>query len=82
METERPVVRLRPTVPPHPFRGGGLTGAPWAYQDQIVLDRRTRALPAGSIASNGASAVTFSVPVADWPVLITDASVVSAAVLR
>ena len=49
METERPVVRLRPTVPPHPFRGGGLTGTPWAYQDQIVLDRRTRALPAGSI---------------------------------
>lgn len=61
METERPVVRLRPTVPPYPFRGGGLTGAPWAYQDQIVLDRRTRALPAGSIvecrmASAGRSA--------------------------
>lgn len=47
-----------------------------------MMDGRVYSLPAGSIASNGASAVTFSVPVADWPVLITDASVVSAAVLR
>lgn len=49
METDRPVVRLRPNVAPQPFRGGGLAGAPWAYADQIVLDRRTKGIAAGTI---------------------------------
>ncbi|PLP98518.1 hypothetical protein [Cupriavidus pauculus] len=47
-----------------------------------MMDGRVYALPAGSIAANGSNAVTLSVPVADWPVLIVDASVASAAALR
>ena len=39
------VVRLRPNVDPRALR----RGAPWVYADQIVLDRRSRAIPAGSI---------------------------------
>lgn len=41
----RPVVRLRPNVASLPLR----RGAPWIYADQIVLDRRTRAIPAGAL---------------------------------
>jgi 23S rRNA (cytosine1962-C5)-methyltransferase len=37
----RPVVRLRPNAK--------RPGAPWAYVDEIVLDRRTRAIPAGTV---------------------------------
>jgi 23S rRNA (cytosine1962-C5)-methyltransferase len=37
----RPVVRLRPNAK--------RAGAPWAYVDEIVLDRRTRAIPAGTV---------------------------------
>jgi|GEM_PF-264117 len=44
-----------------------------------MMDGRVYALPAGSIAANGPDAVTFSVPVADWPVLVTDASVTAGA---
>lgn len=43
--SDRPVVRLLPKTAAQPFR----FGAPWVYADQIVLDRRTRAIPAGSI---------------------------------
>ena len=39
----RPVVRLRPRSGPPRLR------APWAYADEIVLDRRTRAIPAGTV---------------------------------
>ncbi len=42
---ERPVVRLRPKVAVQPLR----FGAPWVYADQLVLDRRTKAIPAGSL---------------------------------
>jgi 23S rRNA (cytosine1962-C5)-methyltransferase len=42
---ERPVVRLLPKAPAQPIR----FGAPWVYADQIVLDRRTKSIPAGSI---------------------------------
>ena len=42
---ERPVVRLRPAAR---RRGVGL---PWHYQDEIVLDRRTRAIPAGAVVT-------------------------------
>jgi 23S rRNA (cytosine1962-C5)-methyltransferase len=44
--TIRPVVRLRPNVNPQALRRGG---APWVWSDQLVLDRRTRAIPAGSL---------------------------------
>lgn len=45
MTPTRPVVRLLPKVSAQPLR----FGAPWVYVDQIVQDRRTRAIPAGSI---------------------------------
>ena len=40
-----PEIRLRPNKPDQPLR----FGAPWAYADMLVLDRRSRAIPAGSI---------------------------------
>lgn len=45
MSEPRSIVRLRPQA--RRFAGGALP--PWAYVDEIVLDRRTRAIPAGSI---------------------------------
>ncbi|HEU0221598.1 MAG TPA: class I SAM-dependent methyltransferase [Paracoccaceae bacterium] len=43
--TERPTIRLRPKI------GARLRqGAPWAFADEIVMDRRTRALAPGTIA--------------------------------
>ncbi|PRX35132.1 23S rRNA (cytosine1962-C5)-methyltransferase [Meinhardsimonia xiamenensis] len=41
-----PVVRLRPKSRARDIRHGH----PWAYADDLVLDRRTRALPPGSLA--------------------------------
>jgi 23S rRNA (cytosine1962-C5)-methyltransferase len=41
----RPVVRLLPKGPAQAIR----RGAPWAYDDQIVMDRRTRAIPPGAV---------------------------------
>ena len=41
----RPVVRLRPP----PARAAGRAPALWAYADEIVLDRRTRAIPGGTV---------------------------------
>ena len=42
----RPVVRLRPRA------GRRLAaGAPWIYADELVTDRRTRALPPGTVAT-------------------------------
>ncbi len=41
----RPVIRLRPKAGRR-FR----TGAPWVYADELVMDRRTRALPPGTVA--------------------------------
>jgi len=43
--SNRPVVRLRPKSSPRPVR----FGAPWVYADELVFDRRTRALAPGSI---------------------------------
>ena len=43
--TERPIVRLLPKVPAQSLRWG----APWVYADQVVMDRRTRAIPAGEV---------------------------------
>jgi len=45
--TDRPTLRLRPKTSPQRFR----FGAPWVYADELVLDRRTRAIPSGSIAT-------------------------------
>ncbi len=42
----RPTVRLRPKVDPRPLRHG----FPWVYADQLVTDRRTRALEPGALA--------------------------------
>jgi len=41
-----PVIRLRPNVEPRAIRHG----APWAFDNEIVTDRRTKALAAGTIA--------------------------------
>ena len=41
----RPVVRLRPP----PARAAGRAPALWAYADEIVFDRRTRAIPGGTV---------------------------------
>jgi 23S rRNA (cytosine1962-C5)-methyltransferase len=40
------VVRLRPKIDPRPLR----RGFPWVYADQLVTDRRTKALEPGSFA--------------------------------
>lgn len=42
----RPVMRLRPRVDARRIRHG----FPWAYEDQIVWDRRTKALAPGTVA--------------------------------
>jgi 23S rRNA (cytosine1962-C5)-methyltransferase len=42
----RPVVRLRPTAQAQAIRHG----YPWVYADELVLDRRTKALPPGTLA--------------------------------
>jgi 23S rRNA (cytosine1962-C5)-methyltransferase len=44
--TDRPVIRLRPKAPAQALRHG----FPWVYVDELVLDRRTRALPPGTLA--------------------------------
>ncbi|MCV6594599.1 MAG: class I SAM-dependent rRNA methyltransferase [Silicimonas sp.] len=45
--TDRPVIRLRPKMDPRRIRHG----FPWAYQNELVLDRRTKALAPGTIAT-------------------------------
>ena len=42
---KRPVLKLRPKKAPQRFR----FGAPWVFSDEVVLDRRTKALKAGTI---------------------------------
>lgn len=42
----RPVVRLRPKAEARAIRHG----FPWVYADELVMDRRTGALPAGTLA--------------------------------
>ncbi len=43
---DRPVVRLRPKAEARAIRHG----FPWVYADELVLDRRTSALPPGALA--------------------------------
>lgn len=45
--TSRPVLRLRPKMDPRRIRHG----FPWVYQNEVVLDRRSRAIPPGTIAT-------------------------------
>ena len=44
--TDRPVVRLRPRGEARAIRHG----FPWVYSDELVLDRRTNGLAAGTLA--------------------------------
>ncbi|MEM7614391.1 MAG: class I SAM-dependent methyltransferase, partial [Pseudomonadota bacterium] len=44
---DRPHIRLRPNKPAQPLR----FGAPWAYADTLVLDRRARALEPGTVVT-------------------------------
>ena len=45
--SDRPILRLRPKASPQRFR----FGAPWVFADEVVLDRRSRAITPGSIAT-------------------------------
>ncbi len=45
--TSRPVIRLRPKTDPRPLK----RGFPWVYANQLVTDRRTRALAPGTIVT-------------------------------
>ncbi len=45
--TSRPVIRLRPKTDPRPLK----RGFPWIYANQLVTDRRTRALASGTIVT-------------------------------
>ena len=44
--SDRPTIRLKPKADPRPIRHG----APWVFADELVLDRRTRALAPGTLA--------------------------------
>ena len=46
MNNERPTIRLKPKSDSRHLR----RGFPWVYDNELVTDRRTRALPAGTIA--------------------------------
>ena len=46
MTTDLPTIRLKPKSDPRRLRHG----FPWVYANELVTDRRTRALPAGGIA--------------------------------
>ncbi|MGR3513748.1 MAG: RSP_2647 family RNA methyltransferase [Paracoccaceae bacterium] len=45
--SDRPVIRLRPKIDPRPLR----RGFPWVYANQLVTDRRTKALAPGTIVT-------------------------------
>jgi 23S rRNA (cytosine1962-C5)-methyltransferase len=46
MHIELPVIRLKPKTNPQRIRHG----FPWVYDNEIVMDRRTKALQSGSLA--------------------------------
>ncbi len=46
-DPNRPIIRLRPNKSAQPLR----FGAPWAYADTLVMDRRARALQPGTIVT-------------------------------
>lgn len=45
--SSRPIIRLRPKIDPRPLR----RGFPWVYANQLVTDRRTKALAPGSMVT-------------------------------
>ena len=45
--TDRPTLRLRPKMDPRRIRHG----FPWVYKNEVVLDRRSRAMAPGTIAT-------------------------------
>ena len=47
MTPDRPILRLKPKSDPRRIR----RGFPWVYDNEIVTDRRTKAIEAGSIAT-------------------------------
>lgn len=47
MDTDRPTLRLKPRADARAVRHG----APWVYADDLVLDRRTKALTPGTVAT-------------------------------
>ncbi|MFP4304523.1 MAG: RSP_2647 family RNA methyltransferase [Rhodosalinus sp.] len=47
MDTDRPIIRLKPRADARAVRHG----APWVYADDLVLDRRTKALAPGTVAT-------------------------------
>ena len=47
MTDARPVVRLKPKSDPRRIRHG----FPWVYANEVVTDRRTKSIPAGTIAT-------------------------------
>lgn len=47
MSPERPVIRLKPKIDPRRIR----RGFPWVYGNEIVTDRRTRAIEPGAVAT-------------------------------
>ncbi len=47
MSSSRPIIRLRPKSDPRHIR----RGFPWVYDNELVTDRRTRALAPGTIAT-------------------------------
>ena len=46
MNAQNPVVRLRPIIDARKFR----RGFPWVYANELVTDRRTKAVPPGTVA--------------------------------
>lgn len=47
MIPERPIIRLKPKIDPRRIR----RGFPWVYDNEVVTDRRTKAMAPGSVAT-------------------------------
>lgn len=54
-QIDHPLLRMRPNKSPQRIR----FGFPWVFQDELVLDRRSRAIPAGSIVALHDNAKNF-----------------------
>lgn len=47
MSPERPIIRLKPKIDPRRIR----RGFPWVYDNEVVTDRRTKAIEPGAVAT-------------------------------
>ena len=47
MSPERPIIRLKPKIDPRRIR----RGFPWVYDNEVVTDRRTKAIEPGTVAT-------------------------------